>query len=331
MIAEFASHDAKWRAQVACKTPNLFVNFTVESIVTLRAGVPNGIVNVDTLGNITNQENRTEAIVTSVLYALGVDVLASLFISAPSFPSSASTANVPASALWAEWDPIATDADIPIAVSGMTSLDGSFLLGGGPDAFNRIKPFARRAVQNYAIAFHSAILVDVASTVDQAAGLPDTNILTNTTALQTRIQTVYLSRTYMTPIDGKANGLNISVPAAPYLLSHYREFKLPIAARKLKDEGVGAARLVQRYLCHSMVLKSPATLVVDVIVATTSMFMIAWPLSQLVLMYFAKNHSTSGNYCVCPTCDAHTGHLVPSVLKDELTPGEADVEAVEYV
>ncbi|KAG9073410.1 hypothetical protein FS749_015261, partial [Ceratobasidium sp. UAMH 11750] len=93
MMAEFASHDAKWRAQVACKTPNLFANFSVESIVTLRAGVPNGIVNVDTLGNITNQENRTEAIVTSVLYALGVDVLASLFISAPSFPSSASTAN----------------------------------------------------------------------------------------------------------------------------------------------------------------------------------------------------------------------------------------------
>ncbi|KAG9076633.1 hypothetical protein FS749_011559 [Ceratobasidium sp. UAMH 11750] len=78
-----------------------------------------------------------------------------------------------------------------------------------------------------------------------------------------------------------------------------------------------------------MVLKPPATLVVDVIVATISMFMVAWGIAQIGLMYFAKEHSTNGNYCACPTCDSYAHRLVPPV-KDSLTPGEKDAQATEY-
>ncbi|KAG8782232.1 hypothetical protein FRC12_021056 [Ceratobasidium sp. 428] len=330
MMAEFATHDTKWRAQVACQTPSLFANFTVESIVTLRAGVPNGIVNVDTLGHIDNEQNRPEAIATSVLYALGIDVLSALFFAAPSVPSSTSTTNASASAMWAEWDPLATDADLPIVVSGMTAPDGSYLLGPGPATFSRLLPSARRAIQNFAIGLHSAILLDVGSTVYVASGRPDNNILTNITALQTRVQTDDLLSTYMTQTTGGANGVNMSIPAAPFLLSHTNEFRLPIAGRKPNDEGLGASRLVQRYLCHSMVLKPPVTLVVDVIVATVSMFMVAWGIAQIGLMYFAKGHFQNGNYCACPTCDSYAHRVVPSAPSDSNTPGDKDPLAVEY-
>ncbi|KAG9122745.1 hypothetical protein FRC07_000742 [Ceratobasidium sp. 392] len=330
MVAEFATHDTKWRAQVACKAPNLFANFTVESIVTLRAGVPNGIVNVDTLGHIDNEQNRPEAIATAVLYALGIDVLSALFFSAPTVPSTTSTTNAFASAMWAEWDPLATDADLPIVVSGIAAPDGSYLLGPGADTFSRLLPTARRAIQNFAIGLHSAILLDLGSTVNLAAGRPDTNILTNITALQTRIQTSDLLSLFMTNTTGAANGVNMTIPAAPFLLSHTDDFRLPIAGRKLNDNGAGASTLVQRYLCHSMVLKPPATLVVDVIVATVSMFMVAWGIAQIGLMYFAKEHSENGNYCACPTCDSYAHRLVPPAAGDSHTLGDKDPQAVEY-
>ncbi|CAE7126048.1 unnamed protein product [Rhizoctonia solani] len=66
MMAEYPTHEVKYRAQVACRSPSLFVNFTVDSIATIRAGVPNGIVNVDTLGKIEDEQSRPEAVATSL-------------------------------------------------------------------------------------------------------------------------------------------------------------------------------------------------------------------------------------------------------------------------
>ncbi|QRV98479.1 hypothetical protein RhiJN_26498 [Ceratobasidium sp. AG-Ba] len=329
MMAEFATHDVKWHAQVACKAPQLFVNFTVESIVTLRAGVTNGIVNTDTLGTIDNEQNRPEAIATSVLYALGLDVLAGLFFRAPPIQSTTTTTNSFASSLWAEWDPLAADGSLPIVLSGIAAPDGTYHLGPGSGALSDLLPPSRRALQNYAIALRDAILVDVGSTVYTGPGRADNNILTNITALQTRIQTSDLLSTYMSATNGSANGLKFTIPVAPFLLSHTTDFRLPIAARKLGDDA-NAARLVQRYLCHSMVLKPPATLVVDVIVATISMFMVAWGIAQIGLMYFAKEHTTNGNYCACPTCDSYAHGLVPRAHKDDATPGEKDFQPAEY-
>ncbi|QRV93391.1 hypothetical protein RhiJN_21409 [Ceratobasidium sp. AG-Ba] len=321
MMAEFATHDVRWRAQVACNTTELFANFTVESIVTLRSGVPNGIVNVDTLGRIENEQNGPEAIVTSVLYALGLDVLAGLFFRAPQVTSISFARNVSASALWAEWDPLAQNGSRPMVVSGLAAPDGSYLIGPNSNVLADLLPPARQSLENYAIAFHDAILVDVGSTVYSRDRRPDNNILTSTTTLQSKIRTSDLLETYMIPTNGSSNGLNFSIPVAPFLLSHTRDFRLPIAARKTDDEA-GAARLVQRYLCHNMVLKPPATLVVDVAVATVSMFMVAWGLAQIVLMYFAKQHTTDGNYCACPTCDSYVHRLFPPNIPRGIMSGE---------
>ncbi|KAG8695015.1 hypothetical protein FRC11_001801, partial [Ceratobasidium sp. 423] len=183
-----------------------------------------------------------------------------------------------------------------------------------------VSPIARAAMRNFAIALHSAILVDVGSTA-----VLNNNILTSTSALQSRINTKDLLKTYMTQTVGSANGLNLSIPAAPLLVSNPGEFRLPIAARQPGDNN--AARLVQRYLCHSLVLKPPATLVVDVLVATMSMFMVGWGLAQIVLMYVAKEHSVNGNYCSCPACDTYTHARLPKAPESPkfvVTTGETE-------
>ncbi|CUA73155.1 hypothetical protein RSOLAG22IIIB_10595 [Rhizoctonia solani] len=330
MMAEYASHQVTYRAQVACRSPGLFVNFTVDSVATIRSGVPNGIVNVDTLGRIDNEQSRPEAVATSVLYALGLDVLASVFFSAPTVPSSSSVNNGTATSLWAEWDPLASTRDLPIVLSGLASADGAYLQSKNASAFDSqgVSPIARAAMRNFAIALHSAILVDVGSTVNLNM---DTNILTSLSALQSRIQTNELLGTFMTQTVGSANGLNFSIPAAPLLLEDPKQFRLPIAARQVGDDN--PARLVQRYLCHSLVLKPPAPLIVDVMVATMSMFMVGWGITQIVLMYVAKEHSTNGNYCSCPVCDTYTHARVPVTPgspKYVNTPGDRESNMGEY-
>ncbi|KAH7335025.1 hypothetical protein B0J17DRAFT_770536 [Rhizoctonia solani] len=329
MMAEYASHEVKYRAQVACRNPTLFANFTVDSVVTIRAGVPNGIVNVDTLGRIDNEQSRPEAVATSVLYALGLDVLAAVFFSAPPVPSSSSVNNGTATSLWAEWDPLATNGDLPVILSGLASADGAYIQTKNGSAFEAqgVSVIARTAMRNFAIALHSAILVDVGSTIDLDK---QNNILTNLSALQSRIRTDELLGTFMTQTVGSANGLNFSIPAAPFLLSNSGDFRLPIAARQADDSS--PARLVQRYLCHRLVLKPPAALIVDVLVATVSMFMVGWGLAQIVLMYVAKEHSVNGNYCTCPACDTYNHAPVPAAVSPKFvnTPGERDGSMVEY-
>ncbi|CEL58419.1 hypothetical protein RSOLAG1IB_08526 [Rhizoctonia solani AG-1 IB] len=328
MMAEYSTHEVKYRAQVACRSPSLFANFTVDSVLSIRAGVPNGIVNVDTLGRLEDEQSRPEAIATSVLYALGLDVLGSVFYAAPLVPSSSSVNNGSATSLWAEWDPLSTTEDLPLVLSGMASADGAYLQSRNVSAFESqgVSLSVRAALRNFAVAFHSAILVDVGSTVS-----PDKNILTSSSALQSRIQSREILRTFMIQTTGSANGLNFSIPVAPYLTANSGDFRLPIAARQSGDDN--AARLVQRYLCHSLSLKPTATLIVDVLVATMSMFMVGWGILQIVLMYVAKEHSLNGNYCPCPSCDTYNHARVPAVPtspKLANTPGDRDDKMTEY-
>ncbi|CAE6486906.1 unnamed protein product [Rhizoctonia solani] len=329
MMAEYSTHEVKYRAQVACRNPSLFVNFTVDSVATIRAGVPNGIVNVDTLGRIDNEQSRPEAVATSVLYALGLDVLAAVFFSAPPVPSSSSVNNGTATSLWAEWDPLASNADLPIILTGMASADGAYIQTKNASAFEAqgVSIIARTALRNFAIALHSAILVDVGSTIGLDQG---NNILTSLSALTSRVRTDELLGTFMTSTVGSANGLNLSIPVAPFLLSNPGDFRLPITARQVGDSN--PARLVQRYLCHRLVLKSPAALVIDVMVATMSMFMVGWGITQIVLMYVAKEHTVNGNYCTCPACDTYNHARLPAPVSPKFvhTPGERDGSMAEY-
>lgn len=49
-----------------------------------------------------------------------------------------------------------------------------------------------------------------------------------------------------------------------------------------------------RYLCHNLWWKTPTSLVVDVLVATVSLFMVYWGLLQLALKYLAARSSEKG-------------------------------------
>ena len=208
-----------------------------------------------------------------------------------------------ATTVWVEWDPLATDTDLPIVLTGIASPNGGYAQSSNDATFTELTITARQAIRNFAIAFHSAILVDLGSTAALAAGEPDNNILTNLTALQSRIRTAELLSSFIIQTNGSANGVDFQAPVAPYLLSHTSDFRLPIGARQLNADSTassgnggdpGPAWLVQRYLCHSLVLKPTSTLVVDVLVATVSMFMVAWGIAQLGLMYVAKEHTTNG-------------------------------------
>ncbi|KAF8607166.1 hypothetical protein BDV93DRAFT_505405 [Ceratobasidium sp. AG-I] len=69
-----------------------------------------------------------------------------------------------------------------------------------------------------------------------------------------------------------------------------------------------------RYLCHRMWWKTPTNLAVDVLVATTSLFMAYWGVLNFSLRYIAKRSSPHRNHCVCPNCTELSNH--PSAYID---------------
>ncbi|KAF8597169.1 hypothetical protein BDV93DRAFT_562563 [Ceratobasidium sp. AG-I] len=62
------------------------------------------------------------------------------------------------------------------------------------------------------------------------------------------------------------------------------------------------------YLCHKMWWKTPTNLIVDITVATISLFMAYWTILHLVLRFFAIRSSPHGNHCVCPNCSELLQH-----------------------
>ncbi|QRW25558.1 hypothetical protein RhiXN_07507 [Rhizoctonia solani] len=219
MMAEYATHEVKYRAQVACRNPStLFVNFTVDSVISIRAGVPNGIVNVDTLGRLEDEQSRPWADSRRTISARG----------SRHFGSFVGDQWLGDESLGRVGDPLSTAEDLPLVLSGLASADGAYIQSRDGSAFESqgVSLSVRAALRNFAVAFHSAILVDVGSTVAL-----DKNILTNPSALQSRIQTREIKNVY-DPDHGSANGLDFSVPVAPYLASSPGDFRLPIAARQ---------------------------------------------------------------------------------------------------
>lgn len=79
----------------------------------------------------------------------------------------------------------------------------------------------------------------------------------------------------------------INGTAADYVLANMEKFNLPF-------EPLSSVPFNARYLCHTMWWKPPTSLAVDVLVATTSLFMVFWAALQLALRYFATNASPTG-------------------------------------
>ncbi|KAF8607164.1 hypothetical protein BDV93DRAFT_505403 [Ceratobasidium sp. AG-I] len=73
-----------------------------------------------------------------------------------------------------------------------------------------------------------------------------------------------------------------------------------------------------RYLCHRMWWKTPANLAVDVLVATTSLFMAYWGVLNFSLRYIAKSSSPHRNHCVCPNCTELSNHASTCIDMHEL-------------
>ncbi|KAF8596427.1 hypothetical protein BDV93DRAFT_610910 [Ceratobasidium sp. AG-I] len=81
-----------------------------------------------------------------------------------------------------------------------------------------------------------------------------------------------------------------------------------------------------QYTCRGMTWKSPSNLVLDVLVATVSLFMAYWGILNFVLQYFATSSSPRGNHCTCPNCNELPHHVASSPEVHELRPLDSGTE-----
>ncbi|KAF8603177.1 hypothetical protein BDV93DRAFT_544867 [Ceratobasidium sp. AG-I] len=81
-----------------------------------------------------------------------------------------------------------------------------------------------------------------------------------------------------------------------------------------------------QYLCNGMAWKSPSNLVLDVLVATVSLFMAYWGILNVVLEYLATRSSPRGNHCVCPNCNELPSHMPSSPVIHEPRPLDSGTE-----
>ncbi|KAF8596077.1 hypothetical protein BDV93DRAFT_573024 [Ceratobasidium sp. AG-I] len=111
-----------------------------------------------------------------------------------------------------------------------------------------------------------------------------------------------MRETLQSNIDAIAR-LNTStrVAEAKDILLNMARYGLPI-------EESQPAQFLAQYLCHGMIWKQPSNLVIDVLVASISIFMAYWGILNFALRYFATRSSPHGNYCVCPSCNELPQH-----------------------
>ncbi|KAF8596081.1 hypothetical protein BDV93DRAFT_548523 [Ceratobasidium sp. AG-I] len=141
------------------------------------------------------------------------------------------------------------------------------------------------ALDNYMQVVWSAVLLDFGVNTSQ-------NILTDT-QLMLRSFRPYPSNSSISPpyVHG----------ATDEVLANTTGFGLPI--KQSPPTSFNA-----RYLCHRMWWKSPNNLVLDVTVATVSLFMAYWAMLSFALRYFATRSAPHRNYCLCPSCSELPQH-----------------------
>ncbi|KAF8596082.1 hypothetical protein BDV93DRAFT_611089 [Ceratobasidium sp. AG-I] len=77
------------------------------------------------------------------------------------------------------------------------------------------------------------------------------------------------------------------------------------------------AQFHAQYICRGMTWKQSSNLVLDVLVATVSLFMAYWGILNCALQYFATSSSAHGNHCVCDNCNELPQH-VPSTSETHM-------------
>ncbi|KAG8697877.1 hypothetical protein FRC08_006257 [Ceratobasidium sp. 394] len=164
---------------------------------------------------------------------------------------------------------------------------GSFSAAGwvtrnpGPNGFRlSVSPSSVQACENYLRMLSASILSDLGVVSQQ-------NPLTNADAFKAAIQPLdwaWRGNTSLTPFANLISGPNMTTYNIPYNFVRPTSFNA-------------------QYLCHYISWKATSNLIVDVFVATSSLFTLFWGTLHVSLAFFAKKKSPKGNYCVCPNCD----------------------------
>ncbi|KAF8596411.1 hypothetical protein BDV93DRAFT_610903 [Ceratobasidium sp. AG-I] len=150
---------------------------------------------------------------------------------------------------------------------------------GPVDLKDSISDQSDTVLENYLRIFYSAILSDLGIA-------SQSNVMTDTDLFRRVIQPTNFSSH---PAADNKSEINA-------VLANLLEYKLPLTS-------VQPSRLNSEYLCHYYNWKTRSNLVMDVCVATASLFMAFWSSLAVVLASFARKDSGRGNYCTCDSCN----------------------------
>ncbi|KAF8595151.1 hypothetical protein BDV93DRAFT_611553 [Ceratobasidium sp. AG-I] len=261
VFINYLSFDAEFEVTLHCKLEgNIRLIASTSVLVTLRPSSNSSIFQQIFYVALTGRFDSTVSKIALLLRSFGRDVLNQFIPTTPGM-----LGGLPVTTVSSEFY---LNSNFTIGYFTTVWTTNGFVHQNGPaldDAFNTTTMYA---FNNFVRVFWSAVLFDVG---ENAAP----NMLTDAGLMSQAIQQ-----------DFQAN--NESGPG--YVLTHLSEFHLPLNQTE-------PVQFNARYLCQRMYWKAPAKLAVDVIVATSSLFMVHWGILQFVLRYFAKRSSPKGNFC----------------------------------
>ncbi|QRW02480.1 hypothetical protein RhiLY_01478 [Ceratobasidium sp. AG-Ba] len=279
MFANFISMDAEFEAAVNCSLSGAIEMIaTASSLVTLRTDTDSSI-----MARFEDELLRPKTSATYIapsnsvlLAAFGLDFINQFLVNVPTTSSGTAFSTV--------YSSLFINSDMKISHFGGTwSTPGNLLEGPALSKFFSNDSMA--VYENYVNVFWSAVLSDIG-----VSARP--NILTDITLFNQTIKSGI-----RVPQGITFSWINGT--AADWVLSHSQKFGLPY-------NQVSPTFFNARYLCQNITWKTPTSLVVDVLVATTSFFMLFWGALHVVLRYFATSSSLHGRLPRVAHWDSHT-------------------------
>ncbi|KAF8602123.1 hypothetical protein BDV93DRAFT_545523 [Ceratobasidium sp. AG-I] len=152
-----------------------------------------------------------------------------------------------------------------------TTVSGPGWIGNHPEDYSMaLESYSQIIIHNYFYVLWAGILADMGST-------SKLDLLANITTMRRFIQDYPLRDNTKGPTFIYDNLSMLGLPVDPVQPTH----------------------LTTRYLCRHMAWKPILSLLVDVIVATLSLFMAYWATLALILGYYARNYRSNGKFLIC--------------------------------
>ncbi|KAG9098099.1 hypothetical protein FS749_004683 [Ceratobasidium sp. UAMH 11750] len=305
VFVNFITVDALFEANINCTLAgNLEMIATAPSLVTLRADSSSSIMErfEQELTHKQTQSTYLAPAIARLLAALGTDFMNQFL---PNIPTIDSTT------VRTVYSGFEIYSDMKFFYHpGTWSFFGAVSQGAIlPKVFNNL---SMSVFENFASVFWSAVLVDLGVTSRP-------NILTNADLFR---QVIHSDLP-----DIKGISLSwVNGTAANFILNNPTEFDLPFT-------NIQSTSFNARYMCRYLSWKTPVSLVVDVLVATVSFFMLFWAAFKIALQYFAVESSTQGNHCTCPNCEGkmvHESFNIPTLRKPYNPDYNSEYERVPY-